>query len=257
MRRECKISCLGIASYCLVTILLTSCGGEDPSGAYSGKIMDWEYEFFEGFLMDDGKECRVELELSHLPSKSLARLSVIHPKEGLVVREGEWTLGDGERVILFMDEKSPNEFFLIKRGARHALQTKKGLFNDDGSSLLLMRNLGRSRKAAFAIDMEFDALGEARVSRDGMNEAWLGDWQRLGDRITVTVKFPTESNLDQQGDSGGETFKYFLSWSKTHSQSLVLEKLVIFRPFLKDDGSKRQSWMSSLIFADQPILRAK
>jgi len=32
---------------------------------------------------------------------------------------------------------------------------------------------------------------------------------------------------------------------------------VVMRPFVKEDGSKRQSWMSSLIFSDRPVLVAK
>jgi len=54
-----------------------------------------------------------------------------------------------------------------------------------------------------------------------------------------------------------ETNKYILRWSEKRASSLELEKIVIMRPFLKEDGSKRQSWMSSLIFPDPPLLRAK
>ena len=45
-----------------------------------------------------------------------------------------------------------------------------------------------------------------------------------------------------------ENYKYFLSWDADDAGKLVLEKIVVMRPFLNEDGSKRQSWMSSLVF---------
>jgi hypothetical protein len=48
-----------------------------------------------------------------------------------------------------------------------------------------------------------------------------------------------------------------MNWHSHAEDTLVLEKMVVMRPFVKDDGSKRQSWMSSLIFSDRPLLVAK
>ena len=84
----------------------------------------------------------------------------------------------------------------------------------------------------------------------------LGEWSRGG-----------SSNRDHQvahredgkgrGYAREENYKYFMSWSSEKEEALVLEKMVVMRPFVREDGSKRQSWMSSLIFSDRPELVAK
>ena len=58
-------------------------------------------------------------------------------------------------------------------------------------------------------------------------------------------------------DEALETYKYFLEWAGKDSNDLILKKIVLMKPFLKKDGSKRQSWMSSLIFDDDPRLKFK
>ena len=52
-----------------------------------------------------------------------------------------------------------------------------------------------------------------------------------------------------------ETYKYFLKWDDESQQNLELQKMLIIRPFLNEDGTRRQSWMSSLVFSDRPILK--
>ncbi len=154
------------------------------------------------------------------------------------------------------DDKKPSEFYLIKRGVRHAFQSKEGLMNDDGSSLLLIRNIGKSRKASYPIEIIFGDKGGAVVEGAGIAEARSGDWNRVGDRITVSIRLPKVS-VTKGKDLPEENYKYFMSWSPSHVDTLVLEKMVVMRPFVREDGSKRQSWMSSLIFSDQPLLVAK
>jgi hypothetical protein len=51
-----------------------------------------------------------------------------------------------------------------------------------------------------------------------------------------------------------ETYKYFLQWDEVMENELLLEKMVVMRPFRTQDGAKRQSWMSSLSFQDKPRL---
>jgi len=59
---------------CGLLFLLSSCLYEDPEGSYVGEVKDWVYEVFEGNLITDGKECRVELLLSQSPSKMTAEI---------------------------------------------------------------------------------------------------------------------------------------------------------------------------------------
>ncbi|MEC8778565.1 MAG: hypothetical protein VXX28_05980, partial [Verrucomicrobiota bacterium] len=81
-----------------------------------------------------------------------------------------------------------------------------------------------------------------------------GEWQWASEKIVVAVSLPAPQDSPQTLD-GSETYKYFLEWSDEDAVDLLLEKMVILRPFLKKDGSKRQSWMSSLLFTDKPQLR--
>lgn len=234
-------------------VIFPACTSKDPEGKYVGEVKDWVYEVFEGNLIAGGKACKVELSLSQGPKKMVAELIFEHPKMDPVKRSGEWEVGDGERIIRFDDKKDPSEFFLIKRGVRYAFQSKQGLSNDDGSPLLLVRNVGKSRKSSYPIEIIFGDKGGAVVKGAGMQVDKSGEWNRVGDRITVSIKLP---KLKIEGDENmpEENYKYFMSWSAKNNEDLVLEKMVVMRPFVREDGSKRQSWMSSLIFSDQPIL---
>ena len=239
-----------------INLLFFSCTSNDPEGKYVGEVKDWIHEVFEGNLLAGGKECLVELSLSQGPEKMIAELLFDHPGMEPVQRTGSWEIGDGERIIRFDDEKSPSEFYLIKRGARHAFQSKEGLSNDDGSPLLLVRNGGRSRKSSYPIEITFGEKGGAVIEGAGIPEARSGQWSRVGERVTVTVRLSKYKN--NQGEIvPEENYKYFMSWSDQKEDILVLEKMVVMRPFVHEDGSKRQSWMSSLIFSDRPLLVAQ
>ena len=80
-----------------------------------------------------------------------------------------------------------------------------------------------------------------------------GQWNWAGSSIVVSAKLPAEENSIGQ-DQDLETYKYFLQWDEKKTEDLLLEKMVVMRPFRKDDGAKRQSWMSSLIFDEKPRL---
>jgi len=239
-------------SLCLV--LLAGCSRLNPSGTYSGVLKDWVHEVFTGILIADGLECDIRLELSQGQEKNLAELTFIHPKMSEIKRSGNWEVGDGERVITMDDGKEPSEYFLIKRGVRYAFQTKVGLANDDGSSLLLMRHEGLSRKASFPVEIHFGQDKEAEVRGVGGNPARKGTWNWMGERMAVVVKMPGIED-GEDNEVPAETYKYILRWSSSKPSALELEKLIIMRPFLKNDGSKRQSWMSSLIFPEPPLLK--
>lgn len=239
-----------------VFFLLFSCTSKDPQGKYVGEVRDWVHEVFEGNLVTGGERCSVELSLSQGPDKMLAVLYFDHPKMTPVQRNGTWEIGDGERVIRFDDSKKPSEYYLIKRGVRHAFQSPEGLTNDDGSPLLLVRNVGKSRKSSYPIEIVFGQKGGAVVEGAGVAEARTGEWSRVGNRITVTIKLP-KGGIVKEDKMPEENYKYFMSWSPHNTDALVLEKMVVMRPFVREDGSKRQSWMSSLIFSDRPLLIAK
>ena len=238
----------------LCIVLFAGCSRLNPTGTYSGVLQDWVHEVFTGILITDGLECDIRLELSQGQEKNRAELTFIHPKMSAIKRSGHWEVGDGERVITMDDGKEPSEYFLIKRGVRYAFQSKMGLANDDGSSLLLMRHEGLSRKASFPVEIHFGPDKVAEVRGVGDNPARQGTWDWMGERIAVVVKMP-EIESDEDSEVPAETYKYILRWSSSKSSALELEKLIIMRPFLKNDGSKRQSWMSSLIFPDPPLLK--
>ena len=238
----------------LCIVLLVGCSRLNPTGTYSGVLKDWVHEVFTGILITEGLECDIRLELSQGQEKNRAELTFIHPKMSEIKRSGHWEVGDGERVITMNDGKEPSEYFLIKRGVRYAFQTKLGLSNDDGSSLLLMRHEGLSRKASFPVEIRFVSDKEAEVRGVVDNPVRMGTWDWMGDKIAVVVKMP-EIEAGEDTDVPEETYKYILRWSPSKPSALELEKLIIMRPFLKNDGSKRQSWMSSLIFPKPPLLK--
>lgn len=233
-----------------------SCSNQSPVGDYSGEIKDWVHEVFRGKYITSSNESPIDLILRQTPNGMLAEMTFSHPKIKTVKRTGTWEVGDGERVIRFEDDKSPSEYFLIKRGVRFAFQTKEGLSNEDGSPILLMRNVGASRKAAYPLRIKFKDGGEAMVEGGAAKSSLSGEWRQAGQGFVVVTQLPPDRN-DDLGDEALETYKYFLEWAGDESRDLVLKKIVLMRPFLRKDGSKRQSWMSSLIFADDPRLKLK
>lgn len=239
-----------------LSLILTalSCSKQSPSGEYSGNIKDWVHEVFEGKLISAKEESTIELVLRQSPDGMIADMSFRHPKLRQVNRIGTWEVGDGERVIRFEDGKSPSEFYLIKRGIRYAFQSKDGLSNEDGSPILLMRNEGFSRKESYPLKISFLEKGKARVKGGGTGSSLMGEWREVGEGVVVVAKLePSKSN--EGNEEFLETYKYFLKWAGKESPDLILEKIVLMRPFLKEDGTKRQSWMSSLVFSDRPRLK--
>ena len=233
-----------------------SCWRIDPSGQFSGEIKDWIHEVFDGSIMTDGEEGRIRLTLRQTPGGMLATMTFEHPKVKTVSREGKWEVGDGERKIYFEDDREPSEYYLINRGIRFAFQTKVGLSNDDGSPVLLMRNEGLSRKASYPINLAFESNNVVVVSGGATDLEMQGEWMWSGASIVVTSKLPADKNAAVR-DQNLETYKYFLQWDERDGNVLLLEKMVVMRPFRKKDGTKRQSWMSSLTFEEKPKLRAK
>ena len=141
-------------------------------------------------------------------------------------------------------------------------QTKDGISNEDGSPVLLMRNEGLSRKESHPLKISFLGDGKAKVVGGVSENSLFGDWNLASGKIIVSVKssgmMAVSADEIKTGKEGPEeTYRYFLSWPEGSSDELELEKIVVLRPFLKKDGSKRQSWMSSLIFKKQerPRLR--
>ena len=235
---------------------MISCGRIDPGGQFSGDIKDWIHEVFDGSIMSSGEEGRIRLILRQTPDGMLTTMTFEHPKVETVSREGKWEVGDGERKIYFDDDREPSEYFLIKRGIRFAFQTKAGLSNDDGSPVLLMRNEGLSRKASYPINLAFGDDENVVVTGGATDLEMKGEWMWAGSSIVVTAKLPAETNAIGR-DEDLETYKYFLQWDEKDRDMLLLEKMVVMRPFRKQDGAKRQSWMSSLTFEEKPKLRAK
>ena len=236
----------------LIIFCFSSCGQNDPKGSFKGEIKDWEYEVFEGPLLTNEQLCEITVVLKQVPEGLVSTLFFQHPDMKEVVREGNWKIEDGYRSIFFSDGKQPSEYYLIKKGVRYAFQTKNGLSNDDGSPILLMRNAGKSRKKGYPFLISFLEEGKVEIETMGEGNFFEGDWKWHGSKITVTVKLELDGKVRKNVPS--ETYKYFLSWG-SDGNYLHLEKMIITRPFKKDDGSMRQSWMSSLIFSDQPKLR--
>lgn len=232
---------------------LSSCWQKDPSGVYSGEIKDWIYEVFEAPVVTQGHECKIEVVLRQVPEGFLSELTFIHPKMSKVVRKGKWKVEDGYRSVFFEDGKTPSEYFLIKTGARFTFQTKDGLSDDEGNPVLLMRNEGKSRKASYPFKISF--LDGNLVQIDGQREGgdYFGEWKWAGEQISVQVSLDKRNKKNNEETE--ETYKYFFKWDKGKGENLSLEKMLIIRPFVNKDGSRRQSWMSSLVFTDRPILK--
>ena len=235
---------------------MLSCGRQDPTGHFSGEIKDWIHEVFDGTLISKGEEGRIRLILRQTPDGMLANMTFEHPKLKTVSRDGKWDVGDGERKVYFDDDREPSEYFLIKRGIRFAFQTKAGLSNDDGSPVLLMRNQGLSRKASYPINLAFERENQVMVTGGATDLTMQGEWMWSGSSIVVTAKLPADPMASGR-DQDLETYKYFLEWDQQNGDTLLLEKMVVMRPFRKQDGAKRQSWMSSLTFKEKPKLRSK
>ena len=193
-------------------------------GAIFGEIKDWIHEVFDGSIMSNGEEGRIQLTLRQTPDGMLAIMTFEHPKVKTVSREGKWEVGDGERKIYFDDDREPSEYYLIKRGIRFAFQTKAGLSNDDGTPVLLMRNEGLSRTASYPINLAFESKNAVVVS--GVQRSRnRGEWMWAGSSIVVTAKLPADKNAVGR-DQDLETCKYFLQWDEQKGDVLLLEKMV-------------------------------
>ena len=145
-----------------------------------------------------------------------------HPQIGSSQRVGKWEVGDGEREIRFNDGREPSEYFLIKRGLRFAFQTKKGLSNDDGSPVLLMRNEGLSRKASYPLRLWFFEEGIAKVGGRDSDSDIGGKWTWSGSSIVVSASM-TQPDQPTGGAKGQRDIQVFLEWDKS-SNDLILEK---------------------------------
>jgi hypothetical protein len=114
-----------------------------------------------------------------------------------------------------------------------------------------MRNEGKSRKTGYPFKIIFEGDNKVILQTITSNNLFTGEWKWNGGEIIVIVKIK-DDELDSESNS--ETYKYFLSWNDD-GESLLLKKMLITRPFKKKDGSMRQSWMSSLVFEEQPKLK--
>ena len=116
-----------------------------------------------------------------------------------------------------------------------------------------MRNEGRSRKGEYPIRISFEEDGKATFDGGGIANDLPGEWRWSAGEIVVAVKLPPEKGVE--GSEQSETYKYFLHWAEDASNELELEKMVIFKPFLNKDGSKRRHWMNSMKFLERPRLK--
>lgn len=237
----------------LSLLALGSCSKQDPDGVYKGSISDWVEEVFEGTLTETGEESRLQVILKQTPDGLLAEMKFSQPDKKEVLRTGVWEMGDGRRILRFPDGKDTSEYYLVAHGARFSFQTEQGLTNDDGSLILLMRNEGRSRKGEYPIRISFEEDGKATFDGGGIANDLPGEWRWSAGEIVVAVKLPPEKGVE--GSEQSETYKYFLHWAEDASNELELEKMVIFKPFLNKDGSKRRHWMNSIKFLERPRLK--
>ena len=185
------------ATLSIILLSLCSCGRQNPSGSFAGEIKDWVHEVFQAKVIMGSESCELLLILKQTPEGTYAEMNFRHPKMEAVRRIGKWEAGDGERVILFDDDKSPSEYYLIKRGVRYAFQTQDGLSNDDGSPVLMMRNEGLSRKASYPLRLSFEDDGVARVKGWRGGFAWrmaVGFGKdRGGGQFACASRFATDS----------------------------------------------------------------
>ena len=235
-------------------LVFSSCSKEDPAGTYKGNINDWVHEVFDGTLLAGGETNRLQVILKQTPDGMLVEMKFSQPGKEEILRTGKWEVEDGKRTLRFFDGKEPSEYFLIKRGARVAFQSKKGISNDDGSLVLLMRNEGLSRKAAYPLSITFEGDGKATVNGGGVAQDLRGEWKWSSGDIVVMVTLPREEGPKGTTEQP-EDYKYYLNWADDSHNELELEKMVILKPFFNEDGSKRQSWMSSLKFQERPRLK--
>ena len=77
------------------------------------------------------------------------------------------------------------------------------------------------------------------VKGGGENARMDGQWEWSGSKVVVSAKLSMDEKalLDEQEL---ETYKYFLEWDSEASEDLLLEKMVILRPFRTKSGVKRQ-----------------
>ena len=233
-----------------------SCSKQDPQGTYEGSIKDWVHEVFQGTLTEGGKTNNLQVVLRQTPDGMLAEMKFTPSGKEDVLRSGKWEEADGKRVIRFSDGKQPSEYFLIKRGARFAFQSKEEITNDDGSLVLLMRNEGLSRKAAYPLRITFEGEGKAMVSGGAVAQDLPGEWKWWSGDILVKVTLPRVEGPKGMTEQP-EDYKYYLNWVDDSTNELELKKIVILKPFFNEDGSKKQSVMSSLKFSERPRLKQK
>lgn len=236
----------------LLLFTLYSCSKQDPEGTYQGDIKDWVHEVLEGTLTEGGKPNGLQVILKQTPDGMLAEMTISPSGKEDIIRRGKWEVDDGKRVLRF-PEGDVREYYLIKRGACFAFQSKQGITNDNGSLVLLMRNEGLSRKKAYPLRITFEDDGKAKVSGGGIAQNLLGEWKWSSGDIVVTVKLPSETG--SEGTVPTESYKYFLHWAEDSPNELELEKMLILKPFFNEDRSRRQSWMSSLKFSEWPRLK--
>ncbi len=239
----------------LTLLAFGSCFKQDPQGTYEGSIKDWAHEVFQGTLIADGKTNRLQVILKQTPDGMLAEMKFTPSGKEDILRSGKWEEGDGKRIIRFSDGKQPSEYFLIKRGARFAFQSKNEITNDDGSLVLLMRNEGLSRKTAYPLRITFEGEGKAMVSGGAVAQDLPGEWKWSSGDILVKVTLPGEEGVE--GPTGQpEVYKYYLNWADDLPDELELDKMVVLKHiFNKDRTKSRQNWISSLKFTERPRLK--
>ena len=141
-------------------LFFSSCGNDQPVGAFKGKIQDWVHEVFQARVITGGAHWDLSLTLKQVNGENISELRFADPSGEEVMRTGTWIVGGSEREIEFDDELTVH-YFLIKRGLRHAFQTEGGLSNDDGSPILMMRNEGFPEKLSYKHHFSDD--GKVRV----------------------------------------------------------------------------------------------
>ena len=205
---------------------------------------DWVYEVFEEPLPKGRQQLRVVL---NTPSGMFSRLFSVNPGK---MRSFDRGMGSGRRQACFaFSGGDVREYYLIKRGPLC-------LSNLHGSNMTVSILLRETKAFSQGILPCFDFIDaeEVFVRGGGIERNLKGQWKWASGRVVVLVELPPGEGAEAKGQSS-ESYKYFLRWSDDAAGELELEKMVILRPFLKEDRSKRQSWMSSLIFPESPRLK--